>query len=122
MPALGNPHSGQDDNSAWKLVVFIRSIGLATSQEKSEPNATAASAHYVGSAACEKCHAEIYERWQKTPMPNVVRDPRAHPDSIIPNLATNNVSPKFTKDQIAFVYGSVRKQRFFTRIGDDYYP
>ena len=34
------------------------------------------SAHYAGSAACEKCHAEIYSRWKKTPMANVVRDPR----------------------------------------------
>src|SRR6266853_2458960 len=36
MPALGNPHSGQDDNAAWKLVLFVRSIGLATSHEKAE--------------------------------------------------------------------------------------
>ena len=84
MPALGNPHSGQDDNSAWKLVLFVRSIGLATPQEKAEQDATAASAHYVGSAACQKCHAEIYERWKKTPMANVVRDPREHPDAILP--------------------------------------
>jgi predicted CXXCH cytochrome family protein len=122
MPALGNPHGGQDDNSAWKLVLFVRSIGLATPQEKAEQVATAASAHYVGSAACEKCHGEIYERWKKTPMANVVRDPREHPDAIIPNLATNNVSPRFTKDQVAFVYGSIWKQRYFTKVGDDYFP
>ena len=122
MPAFGNPHSGQDDNSAWKLVLFVRSIGLATPQEKAEQGAAAASAHYVGSAACQKCHAEIYESWKKTPMANVVRDPREHPEAIIPNLATNNVSPKFTKDQVAFVYGSIWKQRYFTKIGDDYFP
>jgi predicted CXXCH cytochrome family protein len=122
MAAMGNPHGGQDDNGVWKLVLFVRSIGLATPQEKAEQGATAASAHYAGSAACEKCHAEIYERWKKTPMANVVRDPREYPDAIIPNLATNNVSPKFTKDQVALVYGSVWKQRYFTKIGDDYYP
>jgi predicted CXXCH cytochrome family protein len=55
-------------------------------------------------------------------MANVVRDPREHPDAIIPDLATNNVSPKFTKDQVAFVYGSIWKQRYFTKIGDDYFP
>src|SRR4029077_11976215 len=122
MPALGNPHSGQDDNSAWKLVLFVRSIALATPQEKGEQTATAASAHYVGSAACEKCHPEIYESWKKTPVAKVVADPREHPDAIIPNLAGNNVSPKFTKDQVAFVYGGVWKQRYFTKIGDDYFP
>jgi predicted CXXCH cytochrome family protein len=122
MPALGNPHGSLDAASAWKLVLFIRSIGLASPQERVEQNGTAASAHYVGSAACQKCHAEIYERWKKTPMANVVRDPRERPDAIIPNLATNNMSPKFTKDQVAFVYGSLWKQRYFTKIGDDYYP
>ena len=54
-------------------------------------------------------------------MANVVRDPREHPDAIIPDLKTNNVAP-FTLDQVAFVYGSKWKQRYFTRIGDDYYP
>jgi predicted CXXCH cytochrome family protein len=122
MPAFGTPHGSQDDNSAWKLVLFIRSIAQATPQELAEQNATAGSAHYVGSAACQKCHQEIYARWKNTPMANVVRDPHEHPDAILPNLSTNNVSPKFTKDQIAFVYGSLWKQRYFTKIGDDYFP
>ena len=47
-------------------------------------------------------------------MANVVRDPREHPDAIIPDLKTNNVAP-FTLDQVAFVYGSKWKQRYFTR-------
>jgi predicted CXXCH cytochrome family protein len=122
MPALGNPHMAEDDNTSWKLVLFIRSVALTTPQQKAEQVATSNTAHYVGSAACQKCHAQIYERWKKTPMANVVRDPREHPDAIIPDLATNNASPKFTKDQVAFVYGSVWKQRYFTKIGDDYFP
>ena len=43
--------------------------------------------HYVGSTECKSCHAGIYERWKKTPMANVVRDPREHPDAIIPDLS-----------------------------------
>jgi len=54
-------------------------------------------------------------------MANVVRDPATHPDAIIPDLATNTVA-KFTKDQVAFVYGSLWKQRYFTKIDDDYFP
>jgi hypothetical protein len=46
-------------------------------------------------------------------MANVVRDPREHPEAIIPDPATNNVAP-FTKDQVALVYGSLWKQRYFT--------
>jgi predicted CXXCH cytochrome family protein len=122
MPALGNRHMSEDDNTAWKLVLFIRSIAQSTPQEKVSQAAAMSAAHYVGSAACQKCHAQLYERWQKTPMANVVRDPREHPDAIIPDLATNTVSKKFTKDDVAFVYGSIWKQRYFTKIGDDYFP
>jgi predicted CXXCH cytochrome family protein len=117
MPAWGNAES----NGSWKVVLFIRSLRPLSDQELSQQVKTSASAHYVGSQACEKCHAEIYARWKKTPMANVVRDPRAHPEAILPDLATNNVS-KFTVDQVAFVYGSLWKQRYFTRIGEDYFP
>jgi len=49
-------------------------------------------------------------------MANVVRDPRESPDVIIPDLSTNKIA-KFTKDQVALVYGSLWKQRYFTKIG-----
>ncbi|HEV7220398.1 MAG TPA: multiheme c-type cytochrome [Terriglobales bacterium] len=120
MPARRLAHQETEDDS-WKLVLFIRNLHPLTPAEQSRHINIANSAHYAGSQACEKCHAEIYEHWKKTPMANIVRDPREHPDAIIPNLATNSVA-KFTKDQIAFVYGSIWKQRYFTKIGDDYFP
>ena len=120
MPAWANPHDEQSDDS-WKLVLFIRSLRQLTPQEAAQQTATVNSAHYVGSKACQKCHAEIYESWRRTPMANIVRDPREFPDAIIPDLATNTVS-KFTKDDVALVYGSVWKQRYFTKRGDDYFP
>lgn len=120
MPAWGNPHRETGDDS-WKLVLFIRSLSPLTSEEQAQEANIAGSARYVGSRACEKCHAQIYARWKKTPMANIVRDPREHPDAIIPNLAANTIA-KFTKEQIAFVYGSIWKQRYFTKIGDDYFP
>ncbi len=120
MAAWGHPAGGLDADS-WKLVAFIRSIAPNTAAEKATLARVAASAHYAGSKSCEKCHAQIFARWQKTPMANVVRDPKQHPDAIIPNLATNTVA-KFTVDQVAFVYGSIWKQRYFTKVGDDYFP
>jgi predicted CXXCH cytochrome family protein len=120
MPAWGSPHQETEDDS-WKFVLFIRHLRPLTADENSQEAKTLDSAHYVGSQACQKCHAGIYEHWQKTPMANVVRDPREHPDAIIPNLATNTVA-KFTKDDVALVYGSVWKQRYFTKRGDDYFP
>ncbi len=120
MPGWGNPHEVQDVDN-WKLVLFIRELRQPTGSEIAEQLRAAAASHYVGSAACQKCHEQIYEHWKKTPMANVVRAPREHPEAIIPDLATNNVA-KFSKEQIALVYGSVWKQRYFTKIGDDYFP
>ena len=120
MPAWGNPHEEQGDIS-WKLALFIRDLRQPTIADRAKQQTAAASAHYVGSQACEKCHAEIYRHWKKTPMANVVRDPRQHPDAIIPDLNTNPLQ-KFTRDQVALVYGGIWKQRYFTKIGDDYYP
>ncbi len=120
MPALKDPH-GASAREAWKLVSYIRSFQPLPSSEKIVTVGTLASAHYTGSQSCQKCHATIYEHWKKTPMANVIRDPREHPDAIIPDLNTNTVA-KFTKEQVAFVYGSKWKQRYFTKIGDDYYP
>ncbi|HLY09312.1 MAG TPA: cytochrome c3 family protein [Planctomycetota bacterium] len=55
-------------------------------------------------------------------MANVVRDPREHPEAILPDFGKPNPLVTFTKDDIAFVYGSKWKQRYFARSGDDYYP
>ncbi|HEX2918691.1 MAG TPA: cytochrome c3 family protein [Edaphobacter sp.] len=111
----------QSSEKSWELVSYLRSIGSGASEVKATEEHVSSSAHYVGSESCRKCHASIYDRWKKTPMANVVLDPKVHADAIIPDLKTNNVA-KFTVDQVAFVYGSKWKQRYFTRIGDDYYP
>src|SRR5467141_137276 len=55
MPAWGNPHDEQEDDS-WKLVLFIRDLRQPTIEEKAQQERTAASARYVGSRACQKCH------------------------------------------------------------------
>src|SRR5215471_3596136 len=77
---------------------------------------------YVGSAACRTCHSQIYDRWSKTRMANVVRDPAEHPEAIIPDLSKSDPLVTFTKTDIALVYGSKWKQRYFTKIGNDYFP
>ncbi len=114
MPALKDPH-GASAREAWKLVSYVRSIQGLSSNEAVASAHDLAAAHYTGSQACQSCHAKVYEHWKKTPMANVVRDPREHPDAIIPDLETNNVS-RFTKDQVAFVYGSKWKQRYLPRL------
>lgn len=120
MPAARRPQPESADR-LWQLVLYIRSLNTLTPQEAARPATAPVQARYVGSPACAKCHAAIYERWRKTPMANVVRDPREHPDAILPKLATNGVW-KFSREQVALAYGSVWKQRYFTKVGDDYFP
>lgn len=55
-------------------------------------------------------------------MTNVVRDPRTHPEAILPDLTKADPLVKFRTDDIAFVYGNKWKQRYFTKKGDDFYP
>jgi predicted CXXCH cytochrome family protein len=119
--AAGSTEFSLDAAEGWKLTLYIRSLREPRETEKARTASALASAHYTGSAACAKCHAEIYERWKKTPMASVVRDPREHPDAIIPDLATNTVA-KFKREDVAFVYGSIWKQRYFQKVGDDYFP
>ena len=120
MPGWARQHDEQSDDS-WKLVLFIRDLRQPTAGEQRQQISAANSAHYVGSQSCKNCHTQIYEHWQKTAMANVVRDPREQPEAIIPDLATNKIA-KFTKEQVALVYGSIWKQRYFTKVGDDYFP
>ena len=55
-------------------------------------------------------------------MANIVVDPKVHPEAIIPDLSKRDPLVNFTKDDIAFVYGSKWKQRYFKKVGNDYYP
>jgi mono/diheme cytochrome c family protein len=119
----GMPAWGMPDREIWQLVAFIRALPkVAPSSREPAVNAPTAPAHYVGSAACKNCHGEIYARWSKSRMANVVRDPREHPDAIIPDFSKPDPLLTFTKDDIAFVYGSRWKQRYFKKVGNDYFP
>src|SRR6202049_3277142 len=100
------------------LPVTVLPLSLCAQTSVPGPNGGAS---YVGSATCKTCHAQIFSRWQKTRMANVVRDPREHPDAILPDLSKPNPLVTFTKDDIALVYGSVWKQRYFRKVGDDYF-
>jgi len=84
--------------------------------------AHAQTAQFVGSTKCKRCHEQVFDRWSKTRMANIVLDPAKHPDVIIPDLTKPDPLVKFTRKDIAFVYGSKWKQRYFTKVGDDFFP
>ena len=76
--------------SMWVWVVLSVGSGFSGAQ----------GATYTGSAACKTCHPQVYERWQKTRMANVVRDPKEHPDAILPDLSKPDPLVKFGKDDL----------------------
>ena len=122
MPAWNFP-----DRQVWELVAFIRHLPLVAGPVAEDISVQQAGAvgraNYVGSEACEACHQEIYARWKKTRMANIVRDPKLHPDAIIPDLSTiPDGLPRITAADIGFVYGSHWKQRYFAKAGEDYFP
>jgi predicted CXXCH cytochrome family protein len=122
----GMPGWQLPDQQTWQLVTFVRNLPQTVFVDRQASlmgrGPSAGTAHYVGSTACQACHGAIYERWRKTPMANVVRDPREHPEAITPDLSKGDPLVNFTAADIAFVYGSLWKQRYFKKVGDDYYP
>jgi predicted CXXCH cytochrome family protein len=108
--------------AAALAVVFAGGLTSSNARAAAQQTAANPASSYVGSDACATCHVRIYDRWKTTPMANIVRDPKVHPDAIIPDLSQPNPLVTFTKDDIAFVYGSLWKQRYFKKVGNDYFP
>ncbi|MCP5110602.1 MAG: cytochrome C, partial [bacterium] len=94
-----------------KLVFLLLGIALGAS----------AQSEFAGSKACESCHQEIHRRWEKTLMANILVDVKEHPEVIVGDFSKPNPLVTFSKDDIVFTYGTKWKQRYFTRIGDDYF-
>ncbi|MCZ2148806.1 MAG: cytochrome C [Bryobacterales bacterium] len=76
---------------------------------------------YAGSAKCGTCHQSIYDRWKKTRMANILVDIKQRPDAILGDFSKPDPLVNFRKEDIVFTYGSKWKQRYFTKIGDDYF-
>ena len=55
-------------------------------------------------------------------MANVVSDPKQQPEAVIPDFSKPDPLLTFKLTDVAFVYGSKWKQRYFTKVGNDYFP
>src|ERR1700674_4478542 len=99
------------------IVVVLAAVSLSVNLHSQRPPRT-----YVGSATCGDCHQSEYQRWAKTRMANVVTDPHVRPQVIIPDLSKADPLLTFKLDDIALVYGTKWKQRYFTKVGNDYFP
>lgn len=102
---------------------LIRAVSLpVTSLEAARAESQSnANARFVGSETCAGCHEDVYNRWRQTLMANILVDPAERPEVVLGDFSTPNPLVTFTLDDVAFTYGSKWKQRYFTRIGDDYF-
>jgi predicted CXXCH cytochrome family protein len=96
---------------AWSAALLLP--GCSPAQPPAGP--------FTGSEACRDCHESIYDRWQDTLMANVLTDVREQPEAILGDFSTPNPLVTFDRDDVAFTYGNKWKQRYYTRIGDDYF-
>ena len=109
---------GESGSSMARTASHFSSMALMPGAAGAE----APKAHFVGSESCKSCHAATYDGWKQTRMANVVRDPKEHPEAVLGDFLHPDPVVTFGLDQVAFVYGSRWKQRYFTKRGDDYYP
>src|SRR5262245_53483044 len=98
--------------------ILAGTIAVAYLSAQSQP----AEPTHLGSTACRPCHAPIYTRWKQTRMANVVRDPREHPEAVLPDFSKPEPLRTFGIDDVALVYGGKFKQRYFRKVGDDFNP
>ena len=86
--------------AAWLTAITAVLLGAGQSSSANTvggvQSPAPSSGTYTGSAACARCHAPIYDRWKRTRMANVVRDPNQHPDAIIPDLSRSDPLLTFT--------------------------
>ena len=101
----------------WPLLLAL----LASGCVRDDALRADLTATYAGSNSCQECHSEIHTRWQSTLMANVLQDPAAQPEVILGDFTADNPLVTFTPDDVVFTYGSKRKQRYYTQIGDDYF-
>src|SRR5262245_7429950 len=106
------------------VMVFCaaNAVGFRTAATAPAAQTPASTRTYVGSGTCGDCHVSIYERWAKTRMANVVTDPKVRPQVVIPDFSKPDPLLTFKLDDVAFVYGTKWKQRYFKKVGDDYFP
>jgi len=120
-PPHGDRWKADGSKALFLLVVLGLGWQMGAATQTSEP-AKPGKATYVGSEQCKKCHEAVYNAWKTTRMANVVRDPKAHPEAVLGDFSHPSPIRDFDLDQVAFVYGSRYKQRYFTKRGDDYFP
>lgn len=104
------------------LLVIVTTVKLFKKKEapvgkfKDMVNAT-----FVGSDECRKCHERLYSNWKGTLHARMMIDAKKDPTAIIGDFDVPTAPKTLKKEDIHYTIGSQWRQRYLTKIGDDYF-
>ena len=78
-------------------------------------------ASYTGSKSCQKCHQKQFKEWKHTLHAQMVKDVKKHSNAIVGDFDSASEVRTFNKEQVLYTIGNQWKQRYITRIDDEYY-
>jgi hypothetical protein len=105
---------------SWlRIVAAVVCLFWLTQRPTAAPAAAAAGLEYAGSDRCQQCHQPQYDGWKQTFHATAVQDARKDP-SVIQGDFTASGLP-FTREEVEYVIGGHRDERYMKKIGDDYY-
>jgi Cytochrome c554 and c-prime len=77
--------------------------------------------YYVTSLACNQCHIDKYNSWNKTLHSKVFR-PVEGDDDILGDFTVTNPILTFSKDEVEYIIGNRLEQIYARKIDGEYYP
>jgi hypothetical protein len=93
------PGSISFDNFVLRMKQQASEAALPQFDKPSEPQMHQGA--YAGSAACQRCHADVYHQWQQSGMARMLRPYR--PENVIGDFSTNNTF--YAGDTVSFQNG-----------------
>lgn len=78
-------------------------------------------ANYVGSDKCQKCHQKLHKEWKQTLHSQMIKDVSKQPTAVVGDFDSPSDVRTFTRDQVLYTIGNQWKQRYITRIDDEFY-
>ena len=72
-------------------------------------------AHYVGAAACKKCHDKKYNSWHNSRHPKMIQDIKKDPSVVVADFSTLPKDANFKLEDATYTVGGKFKQRFMIR-------
>lgn len=97
-------------------VILIKKKAPPKGEFKDMVNAT-----FVGSDECRKCHERLYSNWKGTLHAKMLQDAKKDPAALLGDFDAPTAPKTFKKEDILYTIGSQWRQRYLTKVGDEYF-